>query len=61
MLEYFAKWSRLLRSDILTLCFESKVVCQMSALMVSTEQEQRVGIPDLQGPEIQDALILRKD
>ena len=40
----------------LTLLFEGEVFCEVSALVVSSEEEQRVGMVDLQSPEIQDTL-----
>ena len=33
--------------------FEGEIVCQMPALMVSAEEPQSVGIPDLERPEVQ--------
>ena len=45
-----------LRVLVLALQLESKVISQMTALVVSAQQPQCVGIPDLQGPEVQNAL-----
>jgi hypothetical protein len=35
---------------------ESEIVCEMPAFMIATEKEEGVGIPDLEGPQIQNAL-----
>ena len=35
---------------------EGEIVCQMPALVISSEQPQRIWVPYLEGPEIQDAL-----
>lgn len=40
----------------LTLCLEGKVVGQVSALVVSAQEKQGVGIPNLEGPQVQDTL-----
>lgn len=37
---------------------EGEVIGQMPALVVSAEQPERVGVPDLQGPQVQDTLVL---
>lgn len=41
---------------VLALQLKGEVVSQMSTLMISSKQPERVWIPDLQGPEVQDAL-----
>lgn len=43
---------------VLVLAFqlEREVVRKMPAFVVSSEQEERIGVPDLQRPQIQDAL-----
>jgi hypothetical protein len=41
---------------MLALKLEGKVICQMSALVVSTKQPKAVGLPDSQWPEGKDAL-----
>jgi hypothetical protein len=41
---------------VLALELECEVVGQMPALVVSAEQPERVGVPDLQRPQIQNAL-----
>jgi hypothetical protein len=43
--------------DERTFKFESEVIRQMPALMVSSQQEQCIWIPHFQGPQIQYALI----
>lgn len=43
---------------MLALKLEGEVVGQMTALVVSSEQPKRVRIPDLQRPEVQNALKL---
>jgi len=35
---------------------ESEVVCQMSALVIASEQPKGVGVPNFQRPEIQNTL-----
>lgn len=35
-----------------TFQFESKVICQMPALMIAAQEEEGVGIPDLEGPQV---------
>jgi hypothetical protein len=47
-----------LRVLVLALELECEVISQMSAFVVSTEQPERVWVPDLQGPQIQDTLWL---
>ena len=37
----------------LTLLFEGEVLCEMPALMVASEEEEGVGMVDLQSPEVQ--------
>ena len=44
------------RPQPLTFLFEGEVLCEVSALVVPAQQEQRVGVVDLQGPEVQHAL-----
>lgn len=43
---------------VLVLAFEleCEVIGQMTAFVVAAEQPERVGVPDLQGPEVQNAL-----
>lgn len=41
---------------VFTLQLEREVVCQVATLVVTPQQPKRVGIPDLQSPEIQNAL-----
>jgi hypothetical protein len=41
---------------VLAFQLEGEVVGQMPALVISSKQPQRVGVPDLQRPQIQDAL-----
>jgi hypothetical protein len=41
---------------VLALELESKVISQMAALVVSAEQPECVGVPDLQRPEVKNAL-----
>ena len=45
-----------LRVLVLAFKLECEVVCQMAAFVVTTEQPQRVGVPDLQRPQVQYAL-----
>jgi hypothetical protein len=45
-----------MRSEQLTFQLEGEVVGQMSALVVSSEEEQRVGIPHLQRPQVEHTL-----
>lgn len=42
-----------LSSAALTLLFEGEVLCEMSALVVPSEEEQGVGVVDLQSPQVQ--------
>lgn len=46
-----------LRVLVLTFELECEVVCQMATFVVTTEQPQRVRIPDLQRPQVQYALL----
>jgi hypothetical protein len=41
---------------VLALELEGEVVGQMPALVVSAEQPERVGVPDLQRPQVENAL-----
>lgn len=41
---------------VLTLQFEGEVICQMPALVVTSQQPQRIRVPDLQGPEVENTL-----
>jgi hypothetical protein len=41
---------------VLAFEFEGEVVGQMAALVVSSKKPEGVGVPDLQGPEVQNAL-----
>lgn len=41
----------------LTLLFKGKILCEMSALVVASEEEERVGVVDLQGPQVQHTLV----
>lgn len=45
-----------LRVLVLALELEGEVVGEMSTFMVSPEQEERVGVPYFEGPEIENAL-----
>jgi hypothetical protein len=44
---------------VFTFQLEGKIVCQVSAFMISPQQPETVGIPDLERPEIEDALEIR--
>lgn len=35
---------------------EGEIVCQMPALMISSQEPQGVGIPNLEGPEVEHTL-----
>lgn len=37
----------------LTLLFEGEVLCEVPALVVASEEEQGVGMVDLQSPQVQ--------
>lgn len=37
----------------LTLLFKCEVLCEVSTLMVASEEEQGVGVVDLQSPQVQ--------
>jgi DNA recombination-dependent growth factor C len=41
---------------VLALELESEVISQMTALVISAEQPERVGIPDFQRPKVKNAL-----
>lgn len=41
---------------MLTLQLEGEVISQMTTLVVSSEQPKRIRVPDLQRPEVQNAL-----
>ena len=41
---------------ILTLLLERKVLGEVTALVVAAEQEQRGGVADLEGPQVEDTL-----
>lgn len=41
---------------VFALEFEGEVIRQMSAFMITTEEEERIWVPDLEGPQIQDTL-----
>lgn len=41
------------RQEQLTLLFEGEVLCEMPALMVASEEEESVGVVDLQSPQVQ--------
>lgn len=43
---------------VLALQLECEVIREMSALVISSEQEERIGVPDLQRPQVQDALYM---
>ena len=45
-----------LRVFMLAFELEGEVVGQMPALVVSAKQPERIGIPDLQRPQVQDTL-----
>lgn len=40
----------------LTFLFEGEVLCEVPTLVVPTQQEQRVGVVDLQRPEVEHTL-----
>lgn len=42
---------------VLALEFEGEVVCQMPALVVSSQQPERVGVPNLERPEVENTLF----
>jgi hypothetical protein len=44
---------------VLALDLEREVIGQVPALVVSTEEEERVGVPDLEGPQIEHTLQAR--
>ena len=44
------------RNERRTFEFESKVVGEMATFVVSSEEEERVGVPDLERPEVEYAL-----
>jgi len=35
---------------------EGEVICEMSAFVIATEEEEGVGVPDLERPQVQYAL-----
>lgn len=41
---------------VFTLELEGEVFCQMAGFVVTTQQPDRVGVPNLQSPEIQNTL-----
>lgn len=41
---------------VLALELKSEVIRKMSALVVASQEPERVGVPDLQGPEVQNTL-----
>lgn len=41
---------------VLTLQFESEVVCQVATLMVTPQKPKRIRIPNLQSPEVENTL-----
>ena len=45
-----------LRVFVLTFELEGEIVCQMPALMISSQEPQGVGIPNLEGPEVEHTL-----
>lgn len=49
-----------LRVLVLALELEGEVVGEMAAFVVASEEEEGVGVPDLEGPEIQNALRSRE-
>ena len=48
---------------VLVLAFEleGEIICKMSALVVASQEPECVGIPDLQSPEVQNALKKRQN
>ena len=42
----------------LTFELEGKVVGQVAALVIAPQEEERVGVPHLERPEVQDALVI---
>ena len=46
----------LFRVFVFTFEFEGEIVCQVTAFVISSQKEQRVRVPDLERPEVQDAL-----
>lgn len=53
---FHARIVDLLRVFVLAFEFEGEVVCQMPALMVATEEPEGIGVPDLERPQVKDAL-----
>lgn len=43
-------------STALTFLFEGEVLCEVSALMVPTQEEKCVGVVDLERPEVENTL-----
>ena len=41
---------------MLALELEGKVICKVTTFMVSTQQPERIGIPDFQRPEVENTL-----
>ena len=44
------------RSTALTFLFEGEVLCEVSALVVPTQEEERAGVVDLERPEVENTL-----
>jgi hypothetical protein len=41
---------------VLALELKGKVICQMATLVVTTHEPESVGVPDLEGPEVENTL-----
>jgi hypothetical protein len=44
----------------LTFKLESEVICQVATFMITSQQKQRIGVPNLEGPQIKNALKAEK-
>lgn len=47
-----------LRVLVLALELEGKVICQVTALVVPAEKEEGIGVPNLEGPQVENTLAL---
>lgn len=36
--------------------FERKVICEVPTLVITAQKPERIGVPDLQGPKVENAL-----
>jgi hypothetical protein len=50
-----------LRVFVLALELEGEVICQMATLVVTTHKPKSVGVPDLESPEVKNALHTMSD